>query len=129
LQTKNVRVLVVDDHADTLGLLTRLLRQHGYHVLPVSTFADAIRTGQTHPFDILLTDLQLADGWGWSLVERLRGAGRTFRAIAVSGHGMATHLAQSAATGFCAHLTKPVDLNQLITTVERCAGDGGGVRC
>jgi CheY-like chemotaxis protein len=97
---KNGRVLLVEDHLDTVAIMTRLLRQHG-HVVPTAS-SEGMRLGEASEFDVLLTDLQLPDGWGTALVEHLRRCGRSFRAVAVTGHGTRGDFAHTAKAGFCA---------------------------
>ena len=57
-----LKVLVVDDHADTLDLLTRVLERWGhFHVIAHST-AEAQKMATGLRFDVLLCDYQLGDG-------------------------------------------------------------------
>jgi two-component system CheB/CheR fusion protein len=116
---KNGRILLVEDHQDTAAMMTRLLRQHGYVVLTANSVSEGVRLGEASEFDVLLTDLQLPDGWGTTLVEHLRRCGRSFMAVAVTGHGTRGHVADTTEAGFCAHLTKPVDFKLLLDTLDR----------
>lgn len=124
MPSKNARILVVDGHADMLALLKRLLRQQGYDVLTADSLAGGVRVGEMSEFDVLITDLQLPDGWGWTIVQRVRASGRRFNAIAVSGHRFDSPLGQCDWDEFSARLTKPVDFKQLFDTVERCVPVG-----
>ena len=116
-----VRILLVDDHLDTLVMLSRLLAKAGYHVTTAASFAAAIAESRHATFDVLVTDIELRDGTGWALFESLRRATPSLRAIAISGHAMPWHLNKSHAAGFEAHLVKPLDLKRLCETISRAA--------
>jgi hypothetical protein len=71
------------------------------------------------PFDLVLSDIGLPDGTGHALLGRLRAAGVTAPAVALSGYGMAADIAASRSAGFVQHLTKPVDFDALRAVLER----------
>jgi CheY-like chemotaxis protein len=116
------RVLLVEDHSDTLALLQRALRWDGYDVVTAGGFEDALRVGSRESFDVLVCDIQLHDGCGWTLLERLKTDRPHLPAVALTGHGLKQHLDRSRAAGYCEHLVKPIDLAQLRDAVRRCGG-------
>ena len=59
-----LKILLVEDHPGTLKIMTRLLRQFGHMVTPVSTVKDAIDTAEHQEFNLLVSDLGLPDGTG-----------------------------------------------------------------
>lgn len=113
------RILVVDDHADTLNVMQRLLRRLGYAVSTADGVESALRLAAGAPFDLVISDLGLQDGTGHELIQRLRLSGRQIPGIAVSGYGMKEDIAQSRQAGFAAHLTKPVSNQLLKATIQR----------
>jgi CheY-like chemotaxis protein len=118
------RILVVDDHRDTLRSMTLLLTRLGYEVLAAENMTDALRIADEEQFDILLSDIGLPDGSGLELVRRIR-ATRNVPALALSGFGMDEDLQRSRDAGFSDHLTKPVSLDRLqsaIADLETQAG-------
>jgi CheY-like chemotaxis protein len=106
------RILVVDDHRDTLRSMKLLLTRLGYQVFAAETMADALRIADEEEFDILLSDIGLPDGSGLELIKRIR-ATRDVQALALSGFGMDEDLQRSRDAGFSDHLTKPVSLDRL----------------
>jgi CheY-like chemotaxis protein len=106
------RILVVDDHGDTLRSMKLLLRRLGYEVLTAENMTDALRIAATEPFDILLSDIGLPDGSGLELLRRIRET-RNVPALALSGFGMDEDLERSREAGFSDHLTKPVSIDRL----------------
>ncbi len=108
------RVLVVDDHADTLRSLQLLLRQRGYAVTAASSVRAALEAVAGDAFDLLISDVGLPDGSGMDLMREVRALrGDALPGIALSGYGMEEDLARSQDAGFGLHLTKPVDMATL----------------
>lgn len=105
-------ILVVEDHLDTLRVLSRVLRRKGFAVTTAGSVEDACKQFAATRPDLLICDIGLPDGTGWELMEKLRKLG-SVRAIAVSGYGMGLDVKKSSEVGFIAHLTKPVDFPKL----------------
>ncbi|MBV8898519.1 MAG: response regulator [Verrucomicrobia bacterium] len=113
------RILVVDDHADTLNVMQRLLQRLGYAVSTADGVESAMSLATGEAFDLVISDLGLQDGTGHELIQRLQWSGKRIPSIAVSGYGMKEDIAQSDQAGFAAHLTKPVSSQLLKATIER----------
>jgi CheY-like chemotaxis protein len=111
------RILLVDDHADTLRSLARLLNRRGFEVTTAGNAAEAITAAGRSRFDLLISDLGLPDCSGLELVNRINGI-QSLRAIALSGYGMESDLAESQRAGFQIHITKPVEFEELIVAVN-----------
>ena len=112
------RILLVEDHADTARIMQRLLRGFHYDVEWGGTIAAALKLAESSaPFDLVVSDLGLPDGSGLDLMRELRDRyGLT--GIALSGYGMEEDVRQSREAGFVEHLTKPVNLQALKTTID-----------
>jgi signal transduction histidine kinase/ActR/RegA family two-component response regulator len=118
-----VRILLVEDNADTLRFLAIVLRQRGHEVVAADCIA-AARAAMTQakaPFDLLLSDIELPDGSGLQLMREL-STRWGLPGIAMSGFGSEEDLQVSREAGFVDHLTKPIDLNQLDAAIHRAAG-------
>jgi CheY-like chemotaxis protein len=118
------RILVVDDHADTLRSMKLLLRRLGYEVLAADNMGDALRIAEEQPFDILLSDIGLPDGTGLELLKRIRQT-RDVPALALSGFGMDEDIERSMDAGFSDHLTKPVSIDRLQAAIAGLDGQSG----
>jgi len=116
--SRPVRILLVDDHYDTLDVMGRLLTRCGYEVVTASTYSKAFSLGRQQEFDLLISDLGLHDGSGYELMSALRAVS-SVKGIALSGYGMKADIDRSLAAGFSAHLTKPCDLSVLNATIQR----------
>jgi CheY-like chemotaxis protein len=115
-----LRLLLVEDHADTAKMLARLLRLDGLDVQWAGTVAGAVELASAESFDVVVSDLGLPDGSGHDLMRRLLHDGPV-RGIAMSGYGMEDDLRQSREAGFVEHLVKPVNLPQLREAIRRVA--------
>ena len=114
------RILLVEDHVDTIEVMQTLLEAHGYDVQPAATLK-AARSVDLNQVDLIVSDLGLPDGTGTDLIRELQA--RQHRpAIALSGFGMQADLQASKEAGFDIHLTKPVDFGQLLDAIRSLSG-------
>ncbi|HYU31760.1 MAG TPA: response regulator, partial [Thermoanaerobaculia bacterium] len=110
-----LRILLVEDHADTAAAVAEVLDILGHQVLVAHDLASGRATATAAlndaGLDLLISDLGLPDGSGLDLMREL--AERGLRGIALSGYGTDRDVRASLAAGFAQHLTKPVDLERL----------------
>jgi excisionase family DNA binding protein len=117
-----LHVLLVEDHADTLRMLRRLLESTGHRVTPAASVAAAVRAAsELCDFDVLISDIGLPDGTGIDVIAAVRARHPGVPAIALTGYGMEQDVRNSADAGFTAHLTKPIDFASLRGTIVRLA--------
>jgi CheY-like chemotaxis protein len=114
------RILIVEDHEDTLEITAKLLRTMSYEVKTASTISAALEAAESERFDILISDISLPDGSGLDLLQLLTRTA-PIKGIAMSGYGLESDIERSREAGFLEHLTKPVDLPQLVLVIERLA--------
>src|SRR4030095_16571637 len=111
-----LRILLVEDHADTAAVLARLLQRMGHDVLAAGDVATALALAKKEmsgvPIDVVMSDLGLPDGSGLDLMRQL-SADYGLRGIALSGFGMDSDFEESIAAGFWRHLVKPIDIGTL----------------
>ncbi|HEY2139479.1 MAG TPA: ATP-binding protein [Chthoniobacterales bacterium] len=117
---KNLDLLLVDDHAQTLGVLSRLLRKRGHRVVTADSVSNALRELEQGTFDALITDIGLPDGTGHDIM-RAANEGQAMPGIAFSGFGTEEDIRRSRETGFEHYLIKPVDFRELETCLGRIA--------
>jgi CheY-like chemotaxis protein len=111
-----MRILLVEDHADSADMLTRLLRARGHDVEHAIDAGSATAAAESSRFDLVLCDLTLPDGNGRDLMRALH-ASRGLRGIALSGHAETVGL--DGGGGFIAHLTKPVEFPALLALLDK----------
>jgi two-component system CheB/CheR fusion protein len=122
--TATATVLLVDDHADTLRIMSRLLHTVGYKIIPADCVASALAMAKENKIDILVSDLGLPDGSGLDIMQSLRaGPEKTgIKGIALSGFGMDDDIRKSKEAGFSKHLTKPVSFKVLGEAIRELLG-------
>ncbi|HWN41418.1 MAG TPA: ATP-binding protein [Thermoanaerobaculia bacterium] len=110
---RGLRLLLVEDHADTAEAMADLLRALGHEVTVARSVAGAREASQGRELeiDLVISDLGLPDGTGLDLMRELAAHG--LRGIALSGYGMDEDIQRSRDAGFASHLTKPVTLQML----------------
>lgn len=115
-----LRILLVEDHQDTLRMMQRLLTRQGHQVISASSVAQALTVVSSQPIDVLVSDLGLPDGSGHELMREIRRF-HNIPGIVLSGFGMDSDVRNSRQAGFAEHLTKPVNMQVLLETIHRVA--------
>ena len=119
-----LRILLVEDHADSRTTLERLLARWGHQVHAAATMTDALAAASNFTPDLLLTDIGLPDGTGVELLGKLRPTLHC-HAIAMSGYGMEADREQTRQAGFAEHLIKPVSIERLREVIARLCSQAG----
>jgi CheY-like chemotaxis protein len=109
------RVLVVEDHRETVESLRMLLEQWGHEVAVAYTGPTGVEAARRLQPDVVLCDLGLPglDGYGVAAALRRGPSPIGARLIAVSAYGQEEYRRRSLESGFDTHLTKPVDIEEL----------------
>jgi HAMP domain-containing protein/signal transduction histidine kinase/ActR/RegA family two-component response regulator len=113
------RILLVDDHLDTVRQIELFLRASGYHVTTAESVKTALQAATQEGFDLLVSDIGLPDGGGDDLIRQLRENGHDLPGIALSGYGMRQDIERTRSAGFQVHLIKPVSPQQLQTAIDQ----------
>ena len=123
---EGLKVLVVDDEADTRELIEEVLRECGSEVIISSSAAEALEALEQHKPDILISDLGMPDEDGYALIEKIRALpserGGDIPAAALTAYARAEDRMRVLRSGFQFHLPKPVDSAELVTVVASLAG-------
>ena len=115
-----LRVFVVEDHPATARGLKMFLELSGYSVDLATDVRSALKFAANNDFDVLLCDLNLPDGTGWDLMERLCKNG-TVAGVAYSAFDEPEHIARSKAAGFAEHVVKGTTPETLVAAIDRLA--------
>ena len=120
-QGEALRILLVEDHEDTRGILQRLMTRWGHGVTSVASVQQARETIANGEFDLLLSDVGLPDGSGCDVIAAFREKSEA-PAVAMSGYGMEADLARTLAAGFAEHIVKPISAERLRELLARFSG-------
>lgn len=112
-------VLVVDDNLDAALSLQLLLQGMGYRTAVAHDGPSALQIAKDSEPDAMLLDIGLPGLNGLQIAERLtREMAKPPLMFAVSGYGQQADRAASLAAGFLEHLTKPLDIDKLVSLLD-----------
>ena len=113
------RVLIVDDDEDILESLAVIL-DDSFAIVSARNGVEALRALEQHSFHAVVLDLTMPVMDGETLIEKMRVAGIVVPVVLASG---ISDLRQLAGRLGVDHISKPYDLEALITTLSRLTGD------
>jgi CheY-like chemotaxis protein len=122
---RDATLLYVEDNLANLSLVeTILLARPGWRTLPALQGQLGVELAREHVPDLVLLDLHLPDIPGEEVLRRLRADPRTaaIPVVVVSADATPASLARLRACGADAYLTKPLDVDEFLRTVERFLG-------
>ncbi len=131
-QLAGLRVLVVDDEADTRDLLRSLLERCGAEVATAASAAEAVESFAARTPEILISDIGMPGEDGYALIERVRaleaqrGGDRT-PAIALTAYARVEDRVRALQAGFQVHVPKPIEPVELVAFVASLAGRTGTI--
>ena len=117
---KPASILIVDDVAANLQVLTGMLDDQGYVTRPVTSGKMAMLAAQNDPPDLVLLDLEMPVKDGFSTLSEIRKHPRFSRVpvMAVTAKAMLLDRDRIQAAGFDAYITKPIDITKLRERVD-----------
>jgi CheY-like chemotaxis protein len=116
------RVLVVDDNRDSADTMAALVRALGHEARAVYDGEAAVQAAIAFAPELVLLDLNMPGASGFAVRDQLTNLPQAPRLIAaMTGYGRHDDKHRTAEAGFDAHLTKPVDINQIATLMARLA--------
>jgi signal transduction histidine kinase len=115
------RILIIDDSPDTLDMMCTLFRQRGCNVVAASSGEEALRSLSEARPHLIVSDIGMPGMNGYELLARIRSEPgmEAIPAIAISGYAMEEDRRLAISAGFAAHLSKPIDLEELFAVIER----------
>jgi two-component system cell cycle response regulator DivK len=119
------QILVVEDNEKSMKLFRDVLLATGHRTLEATTGVRAVELATEHSPDLVLMDIQLPDIGGIEALVRLRADTRTASVpvVALTAQAMEGDRERFLAAGFDDYLSKPVNVTDLIATVQRyCEG-------
>jgi len=124
-QIAGVRVLIVDDEADTRELLKFILEGCGACVRTANSAAAALEAMTEETFDVLITDIGMPDEDGYSLITKVRALdkerGGRIPAAALTAYAREEDRIRVLRSGFQIHVPKPISPGELVAIVANLA--------
>jgi DNA-binding response OmpR family regulator len=118
---QGTRLLVVDDHPDTVLTLARMLEMCGFEVMTACDGGAALEIAMKFRPRFVLLDIGLPSLDGYEVARRLRAETglESTTLIAITGYGDEEARRLSREAGFDSHLVKPVNPAVLLATISR----------
>ena len=118
------RVLVVDDVPDVTEMIGLFLKHAGYEVATADSAMAALRLTYEKAFDVIISDIGMPEMNGYELAESLRRRAeyQCIPIIAVTGYSEYDDRGRAMQSGFNAHLTKPIDPDELLHLMNELLG-------
>jgi len=117
------RILLAEDNAINQKVVAGMLASGGHQVVVVDNGQQAVEAVQRQVFDVVLMDIQMPEMNGLEATAAIRagerGGGRRLPIIAMTAHAMTGDRERCLAGGMDGYLSKPIEVNDLIATVER----------
>src|SRR5215208_1839292 len=113
-------VLVVEDSADTLMLLSKIFEREGANVTTAASAAEALQSAVMKRPNIIVSDIGMPETDGYQLLEQLRvlpGLSEV-PAIAISGYASEEDRERALSVGYLALIPKPIDIDTLFTLIQ-----------
>jgi CheY-like chemotaxis protein len=118
MSNRSLKILIVEDYADTAEILAIRLKQLGHTTTIVGDCASALETARRTRFDLVFCDIGLPDGNGDDLFRKLNQI-RPTCGIALTGFCMPGELRRFEKAGFLTTLEKPFHLGDICKAVDR----------
>lgn len=125
---KGLRILVVEDDADTRDLLKVLFETNGGDVTVTASVPEALFAFDRSRPDVIVADIGMPDYNGYTLIGRIRArdrAGSIVPAIALTAYRTDSDRDTVLSAGFQVHVPKPFEPDQLIEVVLDCVSKYG----
>ena len=115
------KILIVDDDADIVRIVSTMLQGQGWQVLSAYSGADALRiVGEEHP-DLVLLDIMMPGMNGIEVLREARRAAPDMRVIMTTAFGDVGSYLESMDLGACEYINKPFETNELLAMIRNVA--------
>lgn len=118
------KILIADDEPDVVQLVAMLLKPEGYELVTAETGEDAIEQVQEQRPDLVLLDILMPGGHGFSVLKSIRENPelRATKVMILSSKSYAEDRRRALDAGADAYMTKPFDADALLNTVKGLLG-------
>jgi DNA-binding NtrC family response regulator len=118
-------ILLVEDHAESRASLAYVLEKRGEVVHQASNGRSALAVARRQRLHALILDLNLPDMDGLSVLESVLAEAPGLPAIVVTGFGTIDSAVEAMKRGAADFLTKPIQVDNLLSILDRCIGRAG----
>ncbi len=123
MQTREQRLLIVDDDEMFCHVLNRALTRRGYEVIVAHDAEQALALAAQHLPTMATLDLKLENSSGLKLLPELLAITPHCRIVVLTGYSSIATAVEAIKLGAVNYLCKPVDADDVLTAFERQSGD------
>ncbi len=116
-------VLIVDDEAGMRAALAANFQRRGWKVQSAGGVNEALSAFRQSPSRLVITDMRMADGDGWQVMEGVRQYLPETPVILLTAYGSVPDAVQAMRGGACDYIEKPVSFEELESAAERFLGE------
>ncbi|MEO5370525.1 MAG: response regulator [Magnetococcus sp. DMHC-1] len=115
-----IKILIVDNKPEIVNILENFLSNKLYNVFTAFTGVHALNIINTHPIDLLVTDIGLPDMDGLEVLAQASKILPDLQSIIITGNSEMEYAIAALNLGAFSYLMKPLNLNEFNTHIERC---------
>src|SRR5258708_8619522 len=119
---KPPRILIVDDDPGQRSLLDSFLRGQGISTLPVSSGEQALEALRGSQFNMMISDVRMPGLSGLETLRHARKENATLPVLLVTAYADIREAVGAMRDGAVNYLAKPIDLDELLASVQQAAG-------
>jgi DNA-binding NtrC family response regulator len=119
---KGPRILIVDDDAGQRSLLDSFLRSQGFNTLPVSSGEQALEVLRSEDIAMMISDVRMPGLTGLETLRLARKEHAVLPVLLVTAYADIREAVGAMRDGALNYLAKPIDLDELLTTVQQATG-------
>jgi CheY-like chemotaxis protein len=120
-----VRVLIVDDDADTCAVMSRILGETGAAVATAVNVGAALNQLEQFDPQVLVSDIGMPERDGYDLIREVRSRGYSYQrlpAIALTALARPQDRRRALLAGYQVHVSKPIDASELTAAIAALIG-------
>jgi len=117
-----MRILYVEEHAESCELLALWLSGSGFEVVSANTLSDGLRLAKGETFVVYILSSKFIDGTGFDLCQRIRLFDSDTPIVFYSALSRESDLVNAMNAGAQAYLIKPDDFERIEPTIKRLIG-------
>ena len=122
---KATRILVVDDDSSQRSLLASFLDSQGFTIVTAESGEEALDTLTSGNFQLLISDVRMPGMSGLDLFKTVRKTNATLPVLLVTAYADVRDAVSAMRDGVANYLEKPIDLDELLATVNQFVDAGG----
>jgi CheY-like chemotaxis protein len=117
LDQLDMKVLLVEDSLDNQMFIQHILAQHGVKVDTANDGLQGVQRALNGNYDVVLMDIQMPNMDGYQAIAQLKSENYKTPVYALTAHALDEERFKTKAAGYTGHLTKPVNIRELLETL------------